>query len=53
MTISKEDMERLTIKLLNSDNIRKLYDMYIIKTISFEKWINDCVEHFFQINTKQ
>ena len=41
-----DDEKELIIKhLLKSEKIKKIYDDYIIKSIPFEKWVSDTVEH--------
>lgn len=39
--LEEPDTERLIKELLKSDQIRKIYDDYIIKEITFENWVRE------------
>ena len=37
--MSPEDKERMVQELMKKPNIQELYDIYIIKDMSFEEWV--------------
>ena len=43
--VLKDEYEALIRGMLKSSDVRVLYDKYIIKDISFEKWVRGRVDH--------
>jgi len=43
--MTDDERELIIQRLLKSKKIKKIYDDYIIKSIPFEKWVTDTVEH--------
>ena len=50
--MNKQDKERIIQELLKSDNIRNLYDTYIIKSITFETWVRDYTDYVLRRQTE-
>lgn len=49
-TITKEKEKELIQYCLDSEEIRDIYEKYIIKSIPFETWVNSQVEYLLAEN---
>jgi hypothetical protein len=43
--MTPEEKELVIEKLIENDEIRAMYDSYIIKEIPFKTWVRDTVDH--------
>lgn len=48
MKLSEENKQKILTKLMESDKIKETYEVYIVKDIPYEKWVEDTMDYLLK-----